>query len=100
MKVTGVYLYSPVTGSRPALFHRYFFAHSLLTMFSYFPTYPELHCATYASFCGDVGGGGGRGSQMGSWSTLYRCPALSDPGGGVGPLKCPLEEMEGTRGKG
>ena len=29
VKVTGVYLYSPVTGSRPALFHRYFFAPSL-----------------------------------------------------------------------
>ena len=29
VKVTGVYLYLPVPGSRPAFFHRYFFAHSL-----------------------------------------------------------------------
>ena len=27
VKVAGVYLYSPVTGSRPAFFHRFFFAH-------------------------------------------------------------------------
>ena len=30
VKVTGVYLYLPVPGSRPAFFHRYFFAPSLL----------------------------------------------------------------------
>ena len=34
MAVTGVYLYSPVAGSRPSIFHRYCFAPSLLYMLS------------------------------------------------------------------
>ena len=34
-KVTGVYLYLPVAGSRPAFFHRYFFAPSLFNSGSF-----------------------------------------------------------------
>ena len=55
-KVTGVYLYLPVAGSRPAFFHRYFFAPSLVRSFK-----SAFFSKRKGGRVGSVGGGGGGG---------------------------------------